>query len=390
METDLLTTVTARRFDANTVEDLAEALAGVSAVTEVLANAGEPGGTVFVKVDLAGDPTASGGAPAAPSRGIRGGRRDSGTCPVLIGAVARLFRAAGCNVLVGDSPFADGTPVKKRWEELGLYALAELEGFQLVELEAAGTIAVPVRDSVYYVARPVEQADLVVNLAAARRDPDYRVGGLLTNMAGVLPGFQKIKMQLGIRPGRRRGKTLADLYAVVAPSLSILEAASGELVISTDGIAADVVGARLAGFAPQEMRPIDFAAEAGLGIGWMEGIRVDSDEVVSRAICEREVQSVRKRVLCRLADVAAAVLEPWVWGRPVLNRSACDGCGDCVKICPTRALRADSETGKPSVNEGLCIGCWGCQSSCSRGALKASSTRLTSFVSGSRRRTCVF
>ena len=42
----------------------------------------------------------------------------------------------------------------------------------------------------------------------------------------------------------------------------------------------------------------------------------------------------------------------------------CLGCGDCVKVCSTGALKMDKETGLPIVDESLCTSCGKCVSAC--------------------------
>jgi len=47
----------------------------------------------------------------------------------------------------------------------------------------------------------------------------------------------------------------------------------------------------------------------------------------------------------------------------------CDGCGDCLNVCPKDAIVMNKETGKAEVLEALCIGCGACLPSCSKEAL---------------------
>ncbi len=50
-----------------------------------------------------------------------------------------------------------------------------------------------------------------------------------------------------------------------------------------------------------------------------------------------------------------------------INREACQGCVNCIKICPTEAIRVVD--GEISIIAELCIDCGECLRSCSRKAL---------------------
>lgn len=53
--------------------------------------------------------------------------------------------------------------------------------------------------------------------------------------------------------------------------------------------------------------------------------------------------------------------------RPAVNLGLCDGCGSCVKICPTGAI--SPRDGKVEVNPLACTGCGACVPECPKGAL---------------------
>jgi len=51
----------------------------------------------------------------------------------------------------------------------------------------------------------------------------------------------------------------------------------------------------------------------------------------------------------------------------LVDPALCDGCGECVEVCPESAITLDE--GKPVINEVLCTGCGACIPACPRGAL---------------------
>lgn len=65
---------------------------------------------------------------------------------------------------------------------------------------------------------------------------------------------------------------------------------------------------------------------------------------------------------------------PGVRGKPTVDVSKCDGCGDCARVCPTPALqvlpRADAQIWRLDV--GSCIFCGLCADACPTDAIHMS------------------
>ncbi len=54
--------------------------------------------------------------------------------------------------------------------------------------------------------------------------------------------------------------------------------------------------------------------------------------------------------------------------RPVVDKSACVGCEDCVKVCPASAIKVHEE--KAEIVDSLCIDCRQCVKSCPQHAIR--------------------
>lgn len=52
---------------------------------------------------------------------------------------------------------------------------------------------------------------------------------------------------------------------------------------------------------------------------------------------------------------------------PVINKDACEGCPDCIDVCPMKAMSLVK--GRVRLNGALCIGCGLCVSACGHGAV---------------------
>lgn len=55
---------------------------------------------------------------------------------------------------------------------------------------------------------------------------------------------------------------------------------------------------------------------------------------------------------------------------PKINEKKCTSCGNCVRVCPTNALKISKEY--PVLNAGVCINCGLCSLECPVGAITRS------------------
>ncbi len=57
-------------------------------------------------------------------------------------------------------------------------------------------------------------------------------------------------------------------------------------------------------------------------------------------------------------------------GRPVIDGSKCENCGECIARCPSGAIGRNPETGMPVIDLDACIFCVLCEEVCPAGAAK--------------------
>ena len=65
-------------------------------------------------------------------------------------------------------------------------------------------------------------------------------------------------------------------------------------------------------------------------------------------------------------------LSPRYAGLPVLDPGACDACGACGDVCPTRAIVASAAQRELRLDLGKCVFCRECEKACGRGAISFS------------------
>ena len=86
------------------------------------------------------------------------------THPVMVEAVINMVRDAGGIPQVGDSPGAFERDMNKYWDVTGLTEVCERLDVELVNFETPGNYHKMRNGQDYYIAKPVLDADLVINL----------------------------------------------------------------------------------------------------------------------------------------------------------------------------------------------------------------------------------
>jgi uncharacterized protein (DUF362 family)/Pyruvate/2-oxoacid:ferredoxin oxidoreductase delta subunit len=328
-----------------------------------------PGMRVLLKPNLLND--------AGPDRGTT-------THPAVVRAVAEQVQAAGGTVLVGDSP---GGPIEANpriWRASGMVGVTEQLGVQLVPFDQVvwkrldGANREPAVD--YFVAPPVLEADLVIDLPKLKTHVLTFYTGAVKNLYGVIPGTRKREPHLCAPGVVDFSSVLVDVLELVRPGLAILDGVLGLegngpgikgtpryfgcLVASVDPVAVDAVIARSLGYWPGEIMHLELASARGLGVSDLDAIRVEGER---RALDFGQVELPQTHWYYRVPSWASAPLRRFARVRPRLLASTCIGCGRCVEVCPREAIA----TGRPPVIDlDACIGCFCCVEICPQGAIE--------------------
>ncbi len=301
------------------------------------------------------------------------------TSPEFIAAVAALVRAAGGDVCVGDSPFILRGNIYDFWRGAGILDMARCHNLELVNFEMGGSRAVALETRVYYISQQVLDADVVINLPRVKYDRRTGFAGGIRNMLGTLPGFQKGRLYREFSGGRGLADVLVDIFSAVRPALTIAEAVpvasappsmnieTAFVLASDDTVALDAVVSDILRLDESGNHTTRAAAEAGLGIGWMEGIQVEGFPL---GLVENRFRpdpaGGRKKFFQR---VARSLAQPYLWMKSNVNGELCCGCGTCIDSCPTNAIQVEEGCRTPSINYSLCICCWAGLSNCPSSAI---------------------
>lgn len=322
----------------------------------------QPGMRVLLKPNLL--------AAVAPERYVN-------THPVVVQAIAELVKEAGGEVLIGDSP---GGPVEvsaQVWRVSAMSEVAERTGARLVQFDTV--VWRRVNNTDYLIARPVFEADLVINLPKLKTHSLVLYTGAIKNMFGAIPGTRKRELHVQAPGIAAFSRILVDIFELARPGLTIMDGVIGLegngpgtsgrprqygcLVAATDAVALDAVVAEALGYRPGQVKHIALAAARGLGIAARERIQVVGEQ---KALEFGNVELPTALWYPEIPPSITRTLQRVLRLKPIFSPSSCTGCGRCAEVCPKQALRRGRP---PTVDLNICVGCMCCAEVCPQGAI---------------------
>ncbi|MFQ5453242.1 MAG: DUF362 domain-containing protein, partial [Candidatus Zixiibacteriota bacterium] len=294
----------------------------------------------------------------------------------------------------GDSPFVFHENIESVWKKTGMAKIAREENFELVNFEKSGACLKVVETRGYYISKSALEVDLIINLPKLRTDPWCGFAGGIRNMLGVLPGFQKGMLYRKNHYQKIIAQILVDIYSLVQPELNIVDAISNEgnelagfLFVSTDSVAVDAVLTEVLGIDQNKVYVVRYATDAGLGIGWLEGIDIVGETIENIKINNLSGYKSNGNIL--ISKIALMLSGSLGWVKPNIDKKLCTSCGICANVCPTHTLSINEEDNIPTFNHDLCVKCWSCLANCSVGAIHLKKSPFEGNLFHPNRRYCV-
>ena len=345
---------------------LAEAVDRLLGLTGWLDTAALSGKKVLLKPNLLTDRT--------PDQAVT-------THPELVRHVIRRLKAAGAQVTVGDSP-ASTANLRHVWQATGMAAVCDEENVPLISFEQAGVRAFEQDGFAFSVARPVLEADLIINLPKVKSHSLTMLTAAVKNIYGAVPGYSKTTLhRLHPKPSTF-GRLIKTLWQVIPPTWTIADGIVGMegqgpangrpvrlgfLAAAADPFALDRA---LCEVLHIDVRRVPYlaaqsAADQAPPVLSGDTVAVPSFEVPSGA-----------HVLSLLPDWLVRCAGGIVWVRPAFSARACSGCGTCEKACPVQAIAMDGAAHVPVLDRSRCISCSCCHEVCPQDAIRMTQSRI--------------
>jgi uncharacterized protein (DUF362 family)/NAD-dependent dihydropyrimidine dehydrogenase PreA subunit len=301
------------------------------------------------------------------------------THPMVVQAVAELVKEAGGIVWIGDSPNSSvkDTQMDYLWRRTGMADIAKVTSTQLVPFK--GVSWTRMNDYDYFIAKPITEADLVINLPKLKTHTQTLYTGAIKNLFGVIPGARKSAAHIHAPGMKDFSRLLVDVLELVHPGLTILDgvtglegngpAASGTphsyrcIAASADPVAMDAIMTHTMGYRKGEVLHLAIAGERNLGNANPEQIQIEGDPSVLNF---GRLQLPTSRWFFSIPSWLSAPVANQLKLQPRVNPEKCTGCGTCSKVCPANVITK----GKPPLFRLVdCIGCMCCGESCPEGAI---------------------
>jgi uncharacterized protein (DUF362 family)/Pyruvate/2-oxoacid:ferredoxin oxidoreductase delta subunit len=308
-------------------------------------------------------------------------------------AVATLFRAAGAVVSYGDS--AAFGKCEGNLRRAGLKKVGDELGLQIADFDSGREVSH--KDALlvkkFVIANGVLDNDGLVSLPRFKTHGLTLFTGAIKNQFGCIPGLLKSQYHTKLPDPYDFSTMLIDLNTLIKPRLYILDGItamegngprSGKpkqlnvLLFSTDPIALDATACRIIDLDPAIMPTSKPGETAKLGTYHADNIELVGGDIETFHDPTFDVN--RTPPAHNTGGWLNKFLKNQITPRPVINKSICDLCGICVKMCPVNPKAVDWYQGDksqpPRHDYDRCIRCYCCQETCPDGAILIESPLL--------------
>lgn len=314
------------------------------------------------------------------------------THPALIEAIIIALKEVDAVPVVGDSPGGLVGNVGEHWEITGIREICNHYNVEIVNFEAGGVYKKGIDGNHYHIAKPVLDADLVINV------PKIKTHGLtvftccIKNMYGAIPGLTKVNYHKKAPKPSDFSSLVVDIFQLAKPQLNIVDGVIGMdgagpsggnpkeiglILASTDGVALDSYICHILGKDPMKVPTNKIAYKRNIGEAHIDKIEIMGHK--PDIIDDFKWPPSFSSSLNMVPDFIAKGLMKFYWSRPAIKKDICNNCKSCIKSCPVEAIEAGVNI--PEFNYPECINCLCCMEMCPEKAVYLDKSLLARLAS---------
>ncbi|HJK09482.1 MAG TPA: DUF362 domain-containing protein [Methanocorpusculum sp.] len=309
------------------------------------------------------------------------------THPEIVRAVCRMVLDAGGLPVIADSPGAGhlytSKTLRRIYERSGMTEVAADTGTELSFDTGFGEVACPNGAVMkrFTIITPAQNADVIISVCKLKTHMFTKFSGAVKNTFGVVPGLDKPVFHSRFVDQQDFSEMLVDLNELIGVDFVVMDAVvgmegngpmggepkiCGYVLASRSVYGLDFSAQRLIGMDPDQIATTAAARRRGL----LDTVEERGDPVVpvqdfalpaTYAGPQRNTR-LRRMILTRMQK-AGRVYAP----APRVIQDRCIGCGQCVRICPKKAVRLTK--GKAEFDLARCIRCYCCHEMCQARAI---------------------
>ena len=309
------------------------------------------------------------------------------THPEVVRAVARLAKAAGGILSLGDSPGGYGTNIDEIMEESGVRKVAEEEGIEIKKFNTSKFIdGIPI-------SRHVLDADCVISIPKLKTHSITVLTGAVKNMFGAVIGLYKAECHSRAPKNEDFSKIMAKVYSIVKPNLTVVDGIMGmegdgpsagvvrkmNLVMAgCDAVAIDSCIARIIGINPLDVLVTKECVNAGLGEADPAKIELAGDDINEFIV--KDFKLPQTTPLKYLPKSVMNGLASLIRFKPHIDSALCKRCNLCKITCPVNCVEIAQDY--CGIDYKKCVRCLCCHEVCPYKAISIKRNFITKMIWG--------
>jgi uncharacterized protein (DUF362 family)/Pyruvate/2-oxoacid:ferredoxin oxidoreductase delta subunit len=310
------------------------------------------------------------------------------THPAVVEAMVRYLQAAGCSVIIGDSPGGPFTvkSLSSIYKAAGMLQVAERTGCELnYDISAVDVINEKAHKlKKMQIIKIAQDVDFVVSAAKLKTHGMMVYTGAVKNLFGVIPGLTKAEYHFKMHSAENFAHHLIDICEYINPVFTVIDAIEGMegdgpsagqkrhvglVMASENPYALDTAAVHIMGIKPLNVPTVKIAREREIFSGDLQDLSVKGLQLEDIKIPPFKLpSSLHENLLAGIMpEFAASFLANALRAKPVFNYKLCISCGDCQRGCPAGII--DMSSGEPVPDLDKCISCFCCHELCPKKAI---------------------